>query len=153
MTRDVVGGHGERAASVSGREGGHDQTAGATVTSAPTIGYDHPENETGRMGEGGVRLAKEDGAGGVNGLDAVRRASGMASRGRSGDRQEARQRVTEFIESYASSASSLASHLDELLHSIKDVPTDELEALVRRERRLWDEFVSERQGEFDRIAE
>ena len=73
-----------------------------------------------------------------------------ASGSRLGDTPCARQSVTEFIDAYAASVASLASRLDELLHSIKDVPSDELDALVRREGRLFFEFVEERREEFDR---
>lgn len=62
-----------------------------------------------------------------------------------------RQSVTEFVDAYASSVGSLASRLDELLHSMKDVPSDEMETLVRRESRLFEEFVDEWREEFRRV--
>ena len=46
-------------------------------------------------------------------------------------RKAHRVAVTDLVEAYASSVQSLASRLDALLHSMKDVPTGELLALVR----------------------
>lgn len=51
-------------------------------------------------------------------------------------RSTTRQAVSQFLDVYASQVSSLASRVDELVHSVKDVPTEELEALVRREKKV-----------------
>lgn len=67
-------------------------------------------------------------------------------------RKAHRVAVTDLVEAYASSVQSLASRLDALLHSMKDVPTGELLALVAREKRLFEEFVAERRSEFEQIG-
>ena len=94
--------------------------------------------------EAGPRIGSER----ESGRDMRPDAGFLASGSRLDAPPRARQFVTEFIDAYASSVASLASRLDELLHSMRDVPSDELDALVRRESRLFEEFVDERREEF-----
>lgn len=103
--------------------------------------------DEGDRGNNGAGPRIGSGSGRGVGTDAGVSASGSLGRD---DRPRARQSVTEFIDAYASSVGSLASRLDELLHSMRDVPSDELDALVRRESRLFEEFVDEWREEFKR---
>lgn len=69
-----------------------------------------------------------------------------------GDGSPSREDIAGFLRVMSDHVKSLHDRLDESIHRVKNVPKDELQDFVEKERKLLEEWSRERLEEFSRIS-